>query len=152
MRNVSTEFLFNMTAIIGEPVELGMTPAGHVSFQHAIGGRIEGPRIKGEVLPVGGDRVLLRTDGTAELNVQVLIRTDDAQTVYMNYRGLVVATPQMWAQFAAGEHVDPNTYYWRIAPLFETGAVQYQWLNRMVSVGIGQMTAGTVIYDVHAVK
>lgn len=152
MRNVATEFLFNMTAILGPPIVLGTTPAGQVTFQHATGGRIEGPRIKGEVLPVGGDRAVVRADGTSEIQVQVLIRTEDAQTVYMNYRGLVVASPQVWQQLAAGREVDPDEYYWRIAPFFETGAADYQWLNRIVAVGTGQLSAGKVVYDVHALR
>jgi Protein of unknown function (DUF3237) len=152
MCSVSTEFLFNMTVNMGQPVVLGTTPAGQVTFQHATGGRIEGPRLKGEVVPVGGDRAVVRADGTCEIQVQVLIRTDDAQIVYMNYRGLIVAPPQVWAQFAAREKVDPASYYWRIAPMFETGAAEYQWLNRVVGVGLGQLESGKVIYDVHALR
>src|SRR5438270_14058164 len=105
MRSVSTEFLFNMTVDMGQPVVLGTTPAGQVTFQHATGGRIEGPRVRGEVLPIGGDRAVVRADGTGEIQVQVLIRTDDAQTIYMHYRGLIVATAQVWDQLAARDPV-----------------------------------------------
>lgn len=37
MRNVATECLFHMTAIMGQPVDLGPPLAGQVTFQHATG-------------------------------------------------------------------------------------------------------------------
>jgi Protein of unknown function (DUF3237) len=37
--------------------------------------------------------------------------------------------------------VDPATHYFRTAPLFETAAPQYDWINRIIAVGIGQATA-----------
>jgi len=40
-----------------------------------------------------------------------------------------------------GEAVDPERYYFRINPLFETAATTYDWLNRILAVGIGTSTA-----------
>jgi hypothetical protein len=42
------------------------------------------------------------------------------------------------ARLAAGETVDPATYYFRIAPVFETAANKYEWLNKVVAVGTGR--------------
>ena len=44
MRSVSTEFLFNMTAIMWQPIVFGTTPLGRVTFPRATSGQIEGPR------------------------------------------------------------------------------------------------------------
>jgi hypothetical protein len=33
--------------------------------------------------------------------------------------------------------VDPKSYYFRLNPLLETANVRYDWLNRVVAIGIG---------------
>jgi Protein of unknown function (DUF3237) len=47
--------------------------------------------------------------------------------------------------------VDPASYYFRINPLFETGAAQYDWINRVVAVGIGHRFADGPVYSVFEV-
>jgi hypothetical protein len=49
------------------------------------------------------------------------------------------------------EVVDPTSYYFRINPLFETAAAQYDWINRVVGVGIGHRTADGPVYSVFEV-
>jgi len=45
--------------------------------------------------------------------------------------------------------IDPGRYYFRIAPVFETGAAAYAWLNGIVAVGSGRLIdEGGVAYDV----
>jgi hypothetical protein len=50
-----------------------------------------------------------------------------------------------------GEAVDPASYYFRIAPLFETAAANYDWINRIVALGIGHRQADGPIYSVFEV-
>jgi len=40
MRRISAEFLFNMTAVMWQPIVFGTTSAGRVTFPSATGGRI----------------------------------------------------------------------------------------------------------------
>jgi Protein of unknown function (DUF3237) len=44
--------------------------------------------------------------------------------------------------------VDPAAYYFRTNPLFETASPKYDWLNRIVSIGIGHRPAGGPVYSV----
>jgi hypothetical protein len=37
-----------------------------------------------------------------------------------------------------GETVDSSEYYFRVAPVFETGAERYAWLNKILAVGVGE--------------
>ena len=37
------------------------------------------------------------------------------------------------------------------APLFETASATYDWLNRVLAVGIGRRTPGQVSYTVYAI-
>jgi Protein of unknown function (DUF3237) len=47
--------------------------------------------------------------------------------------------------------VDSTAYYFRTAPTFETGAESYRWLNNIVCVGTGRLTAHGVDYDIFEV-
>jgi hypothetical protein len=50
-----------------------------------------------------------------------------------------------------GENVDPESYYFRINPLFETNAGKYDWINRIIAVGTGLRRANGPIYSVFEV-
>ncbi len=55
----------------------------------------------------------------------------------MAYRGLRHGPPEVIAKLEGGGAVDPASYYFRIAPMFETAAPKYDWLNRILAVGVG---------------
>ena len=57
------EFLYTLTAELGAPTTIGDTPHGQRLIVPVNGGTFEGPRLKGKVLPGGGDWLLVRPDG-----------------------------------------------------------------------------------------
>jgi len=69
----------------------------------------------------------------------------------MTYRGIRHASPDVLARIDRGEAVDPATYYFRIASFFETAAPKYDWLNRLLAVGVGHRTAEGPIYSLFEV-
>jgi hypothetical protein len=101
------------------------------------GGTFDGPKLKGTVLP-GGDWIVRRPDGSSVLDVRIILETGDAQKIYMQYRGISY-TPKDGAQ------------YWRIVPVFETGADKYLWLNNIVAVGVHRTLAGKVAYRIYQI-
>jgi len=142
------EFLFRVEVEAGEEVPVGDTPYGSVRFTHAVGGTVEGPRLRGELLPLGGDRVVGRADGTFEINVLQPIRTHDGHTILMTYKGLIRGLDE-----SADGPSDPSQVYWRTAPMFETAAEPYAWLNGLVAVGVGGfISPGKVGYEIYAVS
>jgi hypothetical protein len=66
----------------------------------------------------------------------------------MTYRGLRFGPPDIMAKLEKGEVVDPASYYFRTNPVFETAAPRYDWLNRLLAVGIGHRRADGPIYSV----
>ena len=52
------------------------------------------------------------------------------------------------AQIEKGQVVDPNSYYFRINPMFETTSPKYDWINRILAIGIGHRRADGPIYSV----
>ena len=152
MADLKSELLFEIRADLEPAQEIGTTPHGTRRIIYVTGGSFEGPRLKGEVLPGGGDWLLVRPDGASELDVRATCRTDDGHLIYPYYRGILHAPPEIMERMRQGErNIDPSEYYFRTTPVFETGSEKYAWLNRIVAVGVGERTQTGVAYTVYEI-
>ena len=111
-------------------------------------GQFEGPRLRGKVLPGGGDWTLLRADGVLELDLRVTLETDDGALIHMSSFGLRHGPPEVIATLGRGESVDPSAYYFRTLVRFETGHPKYAFLNRLLAVSTGDRRAQGPIYTI----
>ncbi len=147
---IRTEHLFDVVIDLAPRLDIG---GGRVLFG-ATGGSFEGPRLRGEVVPGGGDWAFFRPTGTMALDVRLTLRTHDNALLYLTYGGRWTFPPEVAAELAdpATRHrVDPARYYFRTTPVFETGAEQYAWLNDVVCVGSGYLVEGGVAYRISQV-
>jgi hypothetical protein len=85
------------------------------------------------------------------MDVRAAARTDDGQFIYTYYRGYLNIAPEVLQRIYKGEIVDPSEYYFRTTPVFETASEKYAWLNKIVAVGIGTMSATGVAYKVYSI-
>ena len=85
------------------------------------------------VAAVGPDREPVGGYGT--LDVRATLKTDDDELIYVEYSGRIDLTN--------GSVVS--------APLFQTGAEKYDWLNRMQAIGIGQNSPEQLVYEMYSV-
>jgi steroid delta-isomerase-like uncharacterized protein len=145
------ELLYDVTMDV-TVLDVGPTPAGHRRIVRVEGGTFAGPRVRGVVLPGGGDWVLERGDGSRRLDVRVTLRTDDDALIYASYAGVFDGAPDVLQRLTAGETVDESAYYFRTAPLFETASPRYAWLNRLLAVGYGRRMSTQVAYSVYAIR
>ena len=120
------------------PQKLGTVPHGIRSIVPVTGGDFDGPRLRGRILPGGGDWLLLRSDGVLELDLRITLETDDHALIYMTFQGLRHGPPDVIAALGRGEAVDPASYYFRTVPRFETSTEKYAFLNRIIAVGVGE--------------
>ena len=149
---IETKHLCTMPVEVEMPLQMvGATPIGDRRIAKVTGGSFAGPEMAGTILPGGGDWLLLRADGTLQLDVRVTLRTDDDALIYMTYRGFRHGPPEVMERLNKGEEVDPSEYYFRIAPFFETGAEKYDWLNRVVTVGTGHRLASGPVYEIYQI-
>jgi hypothetical protein len=149
---IQTRPLFEIRLQVPQVLDIGDTPLGRRRIATVTGGEFEGERLRGTVVGApGGDWLLQRNDGVTVLDVRVLLRTHDGEHVYMSYRGVRHGPADVMARLAAGETVDPASYYFRIAPVFETAAKNYAWLNKIVAVGTGRREPSGPIYTVEEV-
>src|SRR5262249_49001836 len=139
---LQSQFLAALTIEIAESFELGDTPAGRRRIDAFHRGTLEGPRIRGVTLAGGSAALLRRHDGAMQPDVRLTIRTDDDALIYIFYRGIRHGPPEVMARIARDEPVAPHEYYLRNAPFFETAASKYDWLNRIIAVGVGRREPG----------
>jgi hypothetical protein len=148
---IESEHLFTITLHTEMPQVLGDTPAGARKVVQVPGGRFEGERLQGKILPGGGDWLLTRPDGALRLDVRLTLETDDGHIIGMTYTGLRHGPAEVLARHDRGEPVAASEYYFRIAPFFETGSDTYGWLNRIIAVGVGWRTDEGPGYDIHQI-
>ncbi|HEY6463241.1 MAG TPA: DUF3237 domain-containing protein [Polyangiaceae bacterium] len=145
---MDTRLLMTMEVAVPAVQKIGAVPHGTRVTAPITGGRFEGPRLRGRVLPGGGDWTLLRGDGVLELDLRVTLETDDGALIYFASFGLRHGPPEVIAALGRGEHVDPSTYYFRTTPRFETGHPKYAFLNRLLAVSSGDRRAEGPIYTI----
>jgi hypothetical protein len=135
-----------------EPVQIFTTPIGTRMTYVVKRGRCEGPRVAGDILPGGGDWILVGTDRVARLDVRGTLRTDDGALIHISNTGRVLMDQDASARFAAGELIRHDEMVARSSPLFDTDDERYRWLNAVHTVAINQVSLTEVHYRVFAVR
>ena len=147
------EYLFTSQSQLRFPPEnLGETPDGIRLNFYREGGEIEGPKLRGRFLPVGGDWLLVRPDGVGMVDVRGTIESDDGALIYQTYSGALDFGPEAYAGLREGRL--PKQVLSRTAPRFLTSHRDYLWMNRLQAVGIGEARAefGGTLYDIYALR
>jgi hypothetical protein len=140
--------LMTLQVVVAGPQKIGAVPHGVRVTVPIADGHFEGPRLRGRVLPGGGDWTLLRGDGVLELDLRVTLATDDGALIHMTSFGLRHGPPAVIAALGRGEPVDPSAYYFRTSPRFETAHAKYAFLNRLVALSTADRRAEGPIYTI----
>jgi Protein of unknown function (DUF3237) len=135
---MSSRSLMTVRIAAAPPQRLGTVPQGIRSIVPVTGGDFAGARLRGKVLPGGGDWLLLRSDGVLELDLRITLETDDQALITMRFQGVRHGPSDAIAALGRGEIVDPASYYFRTLPRFETSTEKYAFLNRIITVGVGE--------------
>lgn len=149
--SLRSEHLGTLRIEIGESYAVGDTPAGGRRIDVFRGGAFTGPRLRATVLGGGSDALLRRRDGAMQPDVRLTLRTDEGALIHMTYRGVRHGPPEVMARIAREEPVGPDEYYLRSAPFFETADPRYDWLNRIVAVGVGRREPGAAVYEIYEI-
>lgn len=129
---------------------VGLTPNAFRRIGVIQGGAFEGERLSGEVVS-GNDWQAVRTDSCIKLDVRLVLRTTDSALIVMTYQCLRIGPPNIIEKLDRGEAVDPENYYFRMNPLFETSATKYDWINRIVAIGTGHRVPEGPLYNIFEV-
>ena len=153
MIEYSMEHICSFTATLKPPEVIGTVPEGLRLNIYITGGEVTGPKIRGKVLPVGGDWITIRSDGVAILDVRATIETHDAALIYVTYNGLTDFGESGYEKALNGEIAGVSRPI-RTNPRMVSSHPAYQWVNRAFYLGVGHSfpEGGKVAYDVYAVR
>ena len=151
MAEIRTTHLMTLTVSVGAMQVIGMTPSGSRRTGLVSGGKFQGERLCGTVLPGDADWFMVRGGGSNTADVRLVLKTDDNSLIGMTYRGIRHGPTAVMERLYRGEHVDPADYYLRTALAFETAAPKYDWLNRIIAIGTGRRAPEGPVYDIFEV-
>jgi len=134
--HLEVEHLFTLDVEVAEGMRVVKGgPQGTRIIAQVAGGTFNGERLRGSIVPPGGDWVTARTDRSVQLDVRLTLVTDDDAVILMQYKGIA----------------EPNLGVARSAPQFETGDDRYLWINNVQGVGVGTLhPEGGVTYEVYS--
>jgi hypothetical protein len=152
LARVELEHICSYWATLAPPEVIGPVAEGIRVHFYVVSGEISGPKMHGRLRPVGGDWLLIRSDGVGILDVRATIELDDDALIYTTYGGLLDLGPNGYELFAKGAL--PAYVNLRIAPRYHTTHPSYKWLNRLQCVGVGVFDRDQlkVSYDVYALN
>jgi hypothetical protein len=117
-------------------------------------GRVDGPTIKGKIIPPSSDTLRNMGNGVNRLDVRLTIQTDDNQIIYVSYNGVMQCEKHVFERYVNGEMLHTGDCYFVTAPTFETKSERYGWLNGVQAVGkMLEIKRGDhLIYDIFIVR
>jgi len=138
-------FAFEVRADVAPGEHVGNGEGDVLDFTPITGGTVEGPQLRGTVVPGGGDWAVRRGPCLWQLDARYLLRADDGALIDIVNRGYYrTVTPEAMARAEAGEELDPDEVYFRTSPVFRTDAPQHRWLAETVFVGLARDEDGQI--------
>lgn len=127
----------------GSPGPIGATPWGTRVVAYISEGEFEGPKMKGRVMPGGGDWLILDPErpNATKPDVRAVWETHDGAKLYLSYSGRIIQPTD--------PETDASDYYFRVAPTFETSDSRYAWLNDVQAIGVGRLLGNGVAYRIY---
>lgn len=133
---IEPERVLELDVEVDDPIDIGDIGDGRRRIIPITGGTVSG-RIDGEVLDAGADYQLFRENRATELVAKYAVETDAGSLVYVENRGIRVASPETKERLRDGKPVDSEDIYFRSVPEFETADPDLKWLERSVFVASG---------------
>jgi len=145
------EHLYYIEVEVEKPIRGGSLPEGRYMTIPITGGRFEGEKLRGTVLPVGADWNTLKS-AKSHVCTRYLLKTDDGALISLFTDGFMRMTLKGGFGMAAGKP-EPSQYYFRQHLQFQTGAAGYTWLNDRTAFAVVGMTKDMrICYDAYILK
>ena len=118
---VRTELVMNLIVTCSKPEKPAANVEGPDGVRDEIwpivGGRFEGPDIRGTVIPGGGDFPVTRPDGVVIVDALYRLLTDDGVQIIIHNKGLGYSEDK-----------------YRLVPEFIVNKGRYDWLNKSIFI------------------
>jgi hypothetical protein len=108
-----------------QPAQIIPTPTGTIMNYVARGGRFDGPKLRGELLPGGGDGLVVGVDQIGRVDVRATLKTDDDVLIHYTAGGVIKIPADGLERLAGGERLPFEQTYVRTTPRLETSDERY---------------------------
>ncbi|MFJ6793819.1 DUF3237 domain-containing protein [Streptomyces sp. NPDC091268] len=150
--NPALDFAFEIRAEVADTLHIGNGDGEVTEFTPITGGSVDGPRLRGVVLPGGGDWSSTRGE-VCELEARYLLRAEDGAVIDIVNRGYYRPKADTPDQFDGEVQVSEAGHYYRTSPVFRTDAPAHRWLTETVFVGLARPDGDdAVVIRMYALK
>ncbi|MGE5698380.1 MAG: DUF3237 domain-containing protein [Candidatus Sericytochromatia bacterium] len=132
-----------------EPAHFIASPFGTRLTFVTKGGAIDGPGLQGQILPGGGDWLIVGSDRVGRIDVRATIRTHDGELIHFETHGIVKIPTDGMQRLTAGEVLPFDETYVRTTPKFETATERYGWLSEVIAVGYNILSPNHIDYRIY---
>ncbi|KAK5705821.1 hypothetical protein LTR17_021332 [Elasticomyces elasticus] len=138
------EQVFTLRAFLGREDTLPLGPVkggAHRIVVPVVGGFLSGSGVEAEILPDGGDWLLLDpTTGTAHLDIRFQARSSSGDMIYGHYPGILRMDAQVekflqWSQEA--KTTQSQDHYFFTTPIFEVNSEKLKWMEQNMFLSHG---------------
>jgi hypothetical protein len=151
MMGIPLREVFEARIAVGAALELGQGSSGRRRIVPIASGEVEGPRLRGRILPGGADWQYIRPDGVVVIEARYTLETHDGVLISVESTGLRHGPDEVMRRLAAGEQVESSSYYFRTAIRLEVPLGPYDWMNRSLFVARGERRPEAVVIRVFEV-
>ncbi len=146
------DLVFNLHLELGKPTDVGkIGPAGSRRVVPVAGGTLEGPGLKGKILP-GVDFQIIHPDGLTELDAHYVVQLENGDLLYVTNRGMRHGPADVLQKLNAGEKVDQSLIYFRTVISVESAAPALQNLTRSILICVGERLPNEALLHVYRVN
>ena len=144
-------FVAHLSVTVGEPIDLGEVVDGHRRIVPILGGTVEGPLLRGRVLPGGADHQILRTPTLTELDARYALETDAGERVAVHNMGIRSGAEEDIDALVRGEDVPADRVYFRSQPRLASAASRLAWMNERLFLGSGKRLPNSIELDIYQI-
>lgn len=114
----SVEFLYTSNISLGTPWDIGDFGLGSIQVVPIKSGDFAGPKVRGTILPFGGDWLHTDTNNVSMPDARYILVTDDNANIYIS---------------TFGASLEDGRFAMRAA--FQTSHPKYIWMNYIITYG-----------------
>jgi hypothetical protein len=146
------DLAFDLHLELAKPLDVGQIgPAGSRRIVQVLGGTLQGPGLKGKILP-GVDYQMIHPDGLTEIDAHYAVQMENGDLLYVTNRGMRHGPAEVLRKLNAGEKVDQSLIYFRTVVSIETAAPALQWMTRTIFVCMGERFPNEALIHVYRVN
>jgi hypothetical protein len=148
---LATDHLFDLRLTVSDIMKLGGPEGGERRLGAITDGTFRGSQLSGRVRAGGSDLQTVHSAAMLAIDARLALEADDGALLGLTYTGVRQGPAEIMARIAAGQDVDPESYYFRITGVITTPDPRYAWLTGRIFIGVGHRLPLGPVYSIYLV-